>query len=229
MFILCQTEYQIHRLSYEHFKFLNSLHHTGPFTLVTTVMGILSFVVGSKYFSEKISTTLSLVAGILSFVLSALQQIAKVQNFGPRADMHLQATVGLRRLSAQLASDISEDPNQVGGSLVPKKEKQQEEVKTYRQVLNQCLESCNSATPIAIRHVFNLVETRFSITSLSDDRIQQWKQAHGEPAILELSLYHTMINELFYQFTSRWFWYWFLPDSDKVYEDALKKVNELIQ
>jgi len=235
LYNLCESQRQMHRLSYDHLRFLDFWTNTFVLTVITMISGLLAFLATSDLTTPtpRSKEVLSAIVGSVSVLSVAIQKIAKIANFGSRADMHGQVAIGMKKLCDQIESDLTEDPDEIGG-LVKTTQGDNEEsttkktIQTYREMYHMCLDACNSTIPLKIQQAFSLVDKRFSLNFLSESAIEKMSTSFGgNSTVAKMTLYAVMYNELYCEFSRRSTWLCALPDPQKRYEAALQTVEAL--
>ena len=176
MWLKCEAQRQMHRLAHKHFDHLEFWLNSFPIILITAVSGIMAFFSSSDVIEASRKEFLSLAVGALSVVSVAWQQVGKICNYGTRAEMHKNASLGMKKINDKLSFDfieppeppkISSDDNTYEKSSDTKNivveegaENTKNSAESYRNLYEQCLESCNSAIPIEINQAFLLVDSR---------------------------------------------------------------------
>jgi len=217
---LCESQRQMHRLSYDHLRFLDFWTNTFILTIITMVSGLMAFIASSNLDLSINKEVLSAIVGSFSVLSVAIQKFAKIANFGSRADMHGQVAIGMKRLCDEIESDITENPNEVAGSTDNSQsdEGAKKGIQTYREMYHMCLDSCNSTIPLKIQQAFSHADKRFSLNFLSGN------QNNAETTMI---LYGVMCNELYCEFSRPSTWLCILPDPETTYKRAFNKVKKL--
>jgi hypothetical protein len=150
-----------HRLAYEHYSALDTLWITFPLGLITLASGILAFFIDNQSPRQAIS----LAIGVLALVSTAMQKAQSSNNWGPRAAMHLQVTLSLANLQDKMDLDLKTIEGLTSGIPIETKEKSEtiNNLKIYRGVYDQALESCTSALPIRVTVAFRLLQDRLTL------------------------------------------------------------------
>ena len=110
MYFRCESQRQMHRLTYERFAHLEFWLSSFPLILLTAFSGVMAFVSSSSIADVPQKEFLSLAVGIISVVSVAWQQINKICNYATRAEMHKNASLGMKKVVEKITFEIS-DPD----------------------------------------------------------------------------------------------------------------------
>ena len=187
LWIKCESQRQQHRLSVEYFDHWEYWTNFFPMTILTLVIAIASFLVGTDIFDDKIKNYVSIGVGVIASLSVAIQNNANHNKYATRAAMHEQASLSLKKLADAVeftrfdpkrsSGKRKEGPiveSSSGNNLVEStlSGSNQDQVETYRKVYDQCLLSCASSLPLRISQPFLLVESRLAM-GLRDRKFQE--------------------------------------------------------
>jgi hypothetical protein len=230
MWVLCESQRQTHRLAHEYFRFRSFYYNFLPIGVVTSMIGIISFLSTSEILAEDTKNYLGCAVGILSVVSVALQSLAQESNYRARSELHQNASMGLKKLREEIdfrlvdpsiGADPSMDPEQSKGNETKGSKVKKTVVETYRQVFLQVLDSCNSQVPIAISQPFLLIDSRLAL-GLSNNEIQVLRKRHGQN--WDQILNGNWFNELYVQIANSPGWPFRTPEPEEVINASLLKV-----
>ena len=126
MWLKCEAQRQMHRLAHQHFDHLEFWVHSFPLISFTAASGIMAFLSSADAVKAYQKEFLFLTVGILSIVSVAWQQIGKICNYGTRAEMHKNASLGMKKITDNITfNQIDPDagPPKIKFSSGPAKEK----------------------------------------------------------------------------------------------------------
>lgn len=219
-----------HRLAYERYSALD-FWISFPLALITLLSGIFAFFTEAEFVGDKASSYFSLAIGIMALVSTFVQRLSKTFNFGARAEQHLQVCLSLKNLYGKVNMDSRSMPED---NILESMSNGQDEtrnarvaelksnLKVYRGIYDQCLESCSSVLPIKISIAFSLLEQRLNLVNEPKDE---------EKAIEYIKMrdtrYEAAYSELYNAISSsRPFPYFWIKDPHKAVTEAAESVED---
>ena len=254
MWLKCEAQRQMHRLAHKHFEHLEFWLHSFPLILITAVSGIIAFLSSSALVKDSGKEFLSLTVGALSVVSVAWQQIGKICNYGTRAEMHKNASLGMKKITDKITFNFidpdigpgppknssgdsedkkSSDANNIGvqGAKKPKISPDTDKslARSYRELYEQCLEACNSAIPIEINQAFLLLDSRLKMALNRSHFIEKMAEFKKfPPKELRQVAFSIAYNELFCAISSFRSFPYALIDPDIAVTQTMRKVKKSI-
>ena len=229
IWILCEAQYQQHRLAHEYYAYRSFYFNFLPLGFVTTATGIISFLSTSGVMSPDAKEWLCLTVGILSITSVALQSAAQESKYRSRSEIHLNASLGMKKLKEEIDfhlvdPNIEVDPDLNYGddsSTQTEQKIKKGVVETYRQIFIQVLDSCKSQVPIKVSQAFLLVESRLSM-SLSTVERDILEKTHGY--MIDETIAGNWYTELFAEISNSFMWPLMVPEPEKVLMASLDQV-----
>lgn len=97
---------------------------------------------------------------------------------------------------------------------------------TFKQVYQQCLDSCQSQIPVEISQAFKMAESRLALSLTAEDKAT----IHKEFGYLGKQIIHScLFNEVFCATTDTYFFPWKTPRPNDVVEIAMENVSKCFQ
>ena len=245
LLIHCECQRQMHQLSQEYYLWRDTWYHFYPITILTIISGTSAFLASSAFFDSELSNTneiLTLLVGILSIILVAIQSCAKNSKYATKGEMHKVAVLALVKLISNI--NIHQIDPELGVAKTNKNNNRKQEkdegssdinlgissnmtekLESYRMVFEQIRECCQSPIPNVVVEAFDLVDTRLSI-QLSNYRTQRKLRTHlnVEDESARSIFIAAAYNELCVEFSNTVGWPFHTPSPDKATERAIKRV-----
>ncbi len=234
-----------HSLAHEHFENLASISFSYPLILLSLVSGILAFLVSASdgenqtfeipgtngtlftphyancdddvpMFSERQRQVMAIIVGAISFVQITFQKLGEYYNYGPRSEMHLEASNSLDRLLDKIEFEHKQTLEFDKKVML---EKRADNIARYQEVFEQCLLSCSSPLPLRIRQAFKLLESEFMLYLMNQE-----KMVGNEN---KLGLYYSHVfNDLFHEMANSFLFPYRLMPPAKAVERVIKRFDD---